>query len=296
MARKRAPRAAILSLAASLLASTSAEAREFQVQVAPGVQIHGMDHGTRNSSPALVLIPGWTFDSSIWHRQASTFSRSRRVIAIDPRSQGQSTKTAEGDTPEQRAQDLHAVLARLGIRRFVLVGWSQGVQDAAAFLRAYGTRDMAGLVLVDSTISRGASGVPAAPEAASRQLGLMATLATSPREYIEGMMGFVFAKPLSRSEMNRLVDGSLRTPPAIGVAMLISDLFGPDRTDAIGRIDVPTMIVASPRSPELAEQRATAARIPGAEFHAVEGAGHAVFVDEPERFEALLATFLQRLH
>ena len=35
-----------------------------------------------------------------------------------------------------------------------------------------------------------------------------------------------------------------------------------------------------------------AAKLPNARFEAVEGAAHAVFIDQPERFDALLEAFL----
>ena len=61
----------------------------------------------------LVLIPGWTFDAEIWRHEIDRFAKDRRVIAIDPRSQGLSTMTGYGDTPEQRARDLKAVLGQV---------------------------------------------------------------------------------------------------------------------------------------------------------------------------------------
>jgi microsomal epoxide hydrolase len=50
------------------------------------------------------------------------FAKAHRVIAFDPRSQGESTKTTSGNTPEIRAQDLHALLERMGVQRPVLIG------------------------------------------------------------------------------------------------------------------------------------------------------------------------------
>jgi hypothetical protein len=70
------------------------------------VQTQYLDADPHSDKPALVLIPGWRFSAGIWKPQIDHFSVSRRVVAIDPRSQGESTKTTEGDTPEVRAQDL----------------------------------------------------------------------------------------------------------------------------------------------------------------------------------------------
>lgn len=276
--------------------SGPAAAREIDVEVAAGVRLHVIDAGPRDAAaPTLLLVPGWRFSGSIWADQVAAFSNDRRVVAIDPRSQGLSTKTAEGDTPEQRAQDLHALIGKLGLGRSVLVGWSQGVQDVAAFVTRYGTADIAGIVLIDSTISKGAAAIAVSPGFAARQLALLPMLSDAPRDYTEGMMRAVITRPFKPGELDALVNTALETPSAIGAAMLVADLFGTDRSGAIDKIDRPTMVVASPRSAELDEQRAMASRIRGAEFHVVENAGHGVFVDRPADFNALLARFLERL-
>ena len=76
---------------------------------------------------------------SIWRDQIRLFASDGRVLAIDPRSQGDSTKTDEGDTPEQRARDYRALLSSVHAGPMVLVGWSQGVQDVAAYVDQFGT-------------------------------------------------------------------------------------------------------------------------------------------------------------
>src|SRR5262249_51230694 len=105
--------------------------------------------------PALVLIPGWALPASLWREQIEKFSATGRlVIAVDPQSQGDSSKTELGNTPEQRAQDLHEILATLHVTNSVLVGWSQGSQDVAAYLQQFGTNAVAGAVFVDSLFRR----------------------------------------------------------------------------------------------------------------------------------------------
>ena len=262
------------------------------VQVAPQVRLRVIDTGVRSARPTLVLVPGWTFTADIWRSEIARFSKDRRVIAIDPRSQGASTKTGYGDTPEQRARDLKAVLERLHVGRFVLVGWSQGVQDVAAYVGAFGTADIEGVVLVDSTVSAGASAIAKSPADAAAQFARFDLYSKDPEAYVRGMDGAIIRHPLAPAELDRLVKRQLETPPAIGEAMLVADLFGADRTPALAKFDRPTLVIASAYSPELDAQKAMAAAIPHARFEAVEDAGHAVFVDQPARFDALLAGFL----
>jgi pimeloyl-ACP methyl ester carboxylesterase len=294
MIEKKMPGVMLASLLSLMSIAACATPRSQSIEVAPHVSLHILEGGKPSAQPTLVLIPGWRLTANIWSRQVESFSRDRRVIAIDPRSQGDSTKTDEGDTPEQRARDYHVLLNSVHAGKIVLVGWSQGVQDVAAYIDQFGTEGIAAIVLVDSTISKGAANVPNVLPFAVQQLRLLPLLSDSPRDYTEGMMRAIHLNPLSNSDLNRLVDEALKTPTATGEAMLIADLFGRDRSVAISKFTVPTLVVASARSAELAQQAELAKQLPNARFTVVENAGHALFVDQPERFESVVREFLDR--
>lgn len=271
-------------------------AAQTSVEVAPGVMLNVVEAGEQTAAPTLVFVPGWSMASEVWRTQIDHFSQGRRVIAIDPRSQGDSTKTGYGNTPAVRARDLHAVLEARGVQRPVLVGWSQGVQDIAAYVAQYGTDDLAGLVLVDSAIAGGArSMTPENAEANTVTFVRMAIYQQYQAEYVQGFLDAIITQPQPQERLDRLAADAMKIPPAIGVAAMIADLFGDDHSAAADLIRRPTMVVASDSSPELARQRALAERIPGARFEVVADAGHALFVDQPERFNALLTEFLASL-
>ena len=77
--------------------------------------------------------------------------------------------------------------------------------------------------------------------------------------------------------------------------MLVADLFGVNRTAALKKIDCSTLIIASAKSDELARQQAGAGQIPRAHFGKIEDAAHAVFLDQPVRFDELLEKFVKDL-
>jgi pimeloyl-ACP methyl ester carboxylesterase len=283
---------ALTALAGLASVAALAAPRSQLIEVAPNVQLHILEGGKASTQPTLVLIPGWRLTANIWSRQIQSFGRDRRVIAVDPRSQGDSTKTDEGDTPEQRARDYHALLNSVHAGTVVLVGWSQGVQDVAAYIDQFGTDGIEAVILVDSTISKGAANVPNVLPFAVQQLRLLPVLSDSPRDYTEGMMRAIHSKPLSDSDLNRLVEDALKTPTATAEAMLIADLFGRDRSAAVQKFRVPTLVVASATSAELAQQAELAKQLPNARIVVVAGAGHAVFADQPERFERAVRDFL----
>jgi non-heme chloroperoxidase len=254
-----------------------------------------IEAGKPGAQPALVFIPGWSTGADIWRQQLDRFAPTYRVIAFDPRSQGKSTKTTSGNAPETRAQDLHALLDRLGVRRPVLIGWSQGVQDIAAYIERYGTKDLAGIVLVDAAVSDGADGMAARPQETTEQFKMFAVYQAHQREYLSGMMRAIISKPQSDGAIERLVSTGMKTPPDVGVGMLVADMFGVNRTSALKKIECPTLIIASTKSFELSRQEAAANRIPHARLEKVDDAAHAVFIDQPDRFDELLTSFVAKL-
>jgi pimeloyl-ACP methyl ester carboxylesterase len=262
------------------------------VEVGDGVSLRVIEAGKPGDALALVFIPGWSTGGDIWQHQIDTFAKTHRVITFDPRSQGESTKTTKENTPEIRAQDLHTLLERLGVRRPVLIGWSQGVQDIAAFVERYGTKDLAGIVLVDAAVSDGADGMVARAKETAEQFKMFAVYQAHQNEYLAGMMQAIISKPQSDGVIERLVSTGLKTPPDIGVAMLIADMFGVNRTPAVKKIDCSTLIIASAKSDELARQQTAAKQIPHVRFEKIDDAAHAVFLDQPDRFDELLKSFL----
>jgi pimeloyl-ACP methyl ester carboxylesterase len=265
------------------------------VEVGAGVSLRVIEAGKPGDGPALVFIPGWSTDADIWRHQIDMFAKTHRLIAFDPRSEGESTKTTSGNTPETRAQDLHTLLERLGVRRPVLIGWSQGVQDIAAYVERYGTKELAGIVLVDAAVSDGADGMAARPEETAAQFKMFAIYQAHQREYLDGMMRAIISKPPSDGAIEGLVSTGMKTPTDIGVGMLVADMFGVNRTSALKKIDCPTLIVASAKSDELGRQQAAANQIPHARFEKVDDTAHAVFIDQPDRFNELLKSFIAKL-
>ncbi|HET9819594.1 MAG TPA: alpha/beta hydrolase [Rhodanobacteraceae bacterium] len=288
--------AALLAVCLLFVASGAGAAtfRQGFVTVSDGVRIHYVDGGLHDG-PVLLFIPGWTMDTSVWQEQMQHFAPTYRVVAIDPRSQGESSKTPDGNTPEQRAHDLASLMDQLKLEHVVLIGWSQGVQDVAAYVAQSGTARLDGIVLVDAAVSSGPDFPGVQPQAAKRILGHMAIYAAQPRAYLQGMMQAIFRKPLGANEMKRMVDGSMRTPTSTGIAMLTTDMFAVDRRPALAKFDKPTLIIAAGTSFELADQKAEVKRMPDARAVVIRDAGHAVFHDRPQAFERALREFLATL-
>lgn len=255
-----------------------------------GVHVHYLQDGTPGQQPAVLFIPGWTWTADVWIEQMRRVD-GRAVFAMDPCSQGESPKTHERNSPEGCAGDIEALLHRASDAPVVLVGWSQGVQDIAAYVERYGTARIAGLVWIDSALAIGTKSVAQDPAGVAQLLQRIAILAQYPREYIGGMHDASRPQPVAAAERSRYIALSRKTPADISLAMQVTDLLTVDRTPVLAKIDKPLLILASAAPDELEAQRAIAARVPGARIVVVDNAGHAVFLGQPDVFSGELGKF-----
>lgn len=287
------PYASLLLL--SLGAAAQSSMHEGDVDVGSGVNIHYVDGGVRDAKTTILFVPGWSMSTAVWRDQMALFASDARVVAIDPRSQGKSTITPQSNTPEQRAQDLSKVIKSLALKKVVLVGWSQGVQDVAAYAAAFEGADIAGYVLVDSSLGAGVAPLMTRPEELKQRLERFATYQQYPRQYLQGMMNAIIQSPEARKRIPEYVQISSSLPPDLGIVMLMADLIIVDRRPALAKFNRPTLLIAAAKSPELDAQREMSRQIKGAQIETIDDAGHAVFLDQPERFRSLLADFVRRL-
>lgn len=285
--------AVLLCSGCALALSARAAIAERFISGADGVRIHVLEEGPADAARTLLLVPGWRVSAMIWRAQLEYFSgRGYRVVAMDSRSQGESSIVYAHNDPESRARDIRQVVAALYAKDLILVGWSQGVQDVAAYVARVGTAGISRLALVDSTVSAGPADVTAHPQFVKIILRGAAAYSRDPVAYSRGMMRSIISAPTAPPVISRLVGESMKTPPAVGIAMLTEDLFTVDRRPYLEKFDRPTLVIVSDRNPFMTEEKQMAARLAGGRLVVVAHAAHAVFFDQPAAFNRALETFI----
>jgi len=259
------------------------------VTIADGVRIHYLEAGPQThpgKPPAILFVPGWTMPAEIWEKQIAHFSKTRRVVAMDSRSQGLSSQTTEGNYPEVRARDIKAVVDQLKLAPVVLVGWSMGVTDLAAYADQFPLDGIAGMVFVD-----GDAGEDPEPSVLREFFDFAWRIQSDRRAATARFVRGMYRKPQSEAYYQRITRAALRTPTDLAVAML-SSMASVDRRPALAKINRPTLIVAAAGG-ERQLQEDMHRRIASSRLVFFEKAGHALFVDEAGRFNALLDEFLK---
>jgi non-heme chloroperoxidase len=269
-----------LSLASTAFA---AEAKSGFIRTSDGVRLHYLEAG---SGPAIVFQPGWTMTAEIWEPQIRHFSKTHRVVALDPRSQGRSDKPAEGHYEERRAQDIFEAVEQLKLAPAVLVGWSMGVPEILTYIDRFGAGTVRAVVLVDGTV--GADPNPAR----TRQIwNFFLRMQADRPKFAEAFARSMFRKPQPEEYLQRIAAASLQTPTNSAVALLANVMMTGDWRHILAKIDRPLLYVATPNSKADAEK--VKSSVPAARVEIFEDCGHALFVDDPARFNKVLESFLK---
>jgi non-heme chloroperoxidase len=273
--------------ALSLLAQAQPELKTKFVATSDGVRLHYIEAG---AGPAILFVPGLAMPAEIWQSQVHFFASQHRVVALDPRSQGESDKVAEGHFPEKRAKDIKEVIDALQLSPVVVVGWSMGGPEALTYVAQFGSENLKALVLVDSVIGDGPD-----PARAAGHFRTTKMIQSNRAEWTGAWVRSMFAKPQSPEFLQRLTQTALRTPTNTMVLLILNTYVadGDDRRPMLSKVNKPVLYVGRSASRRQAENVKQA--LPAARVEIFEGAGHALFVDEPERFNKLLADFLASL-
>jgi len=250
-----------------------------------GVRLHYLEAGP-STGHTIVFVPGWTMPAWIWQSQMQAFARRYHVVAFDPRGQGESDAPATGYEPGRRGSDIAELIANLEPVPVLLVGWSLGVLDTLAYIHAQGDMKVAGLVLVDNSVGEDP---PPPPRVVPHRRGPALSHEIAMQRFVAGM----FRHSPGETYLDRLTEACLRTPERASRALKAYPVPRSYWRDALYGTSRPVLYVVRPGW--LAEQAANLAHNrPGTEIAVFADAGHALFVDDAARFNALLAAFIAR--
>ncbi|MBQ1385114.1 MAG: alpha/beta hydrolase [Firmicutes bacterium] len=263
--------------------------------VAPGVELHYIEKG---EGRPIIFIPGLTFPAEIFSAQVNYFSRRYRAIAIDPRGQGYSSKTVDGNDYMTHGRDLAALINGLGLKDVVLVGWSTGNLDVWSYARQFTSARLHAAVTIDM------SPLPLSPDPKWWTEGTMEELseaATTVMTSPEGVRAFfsdyakniMIQKKLDDSELEYILDLSARTPYWICKALFCDAIFSNYlKTAADLCKEIPCLMFIAEHWAGIAKPF-TEKHLPGCRTFVM--GGHLMFYEYPEMWNAVLDRFLDTL-
>jgi pimeloyl-ACP methyl ester carboxylesterase len=250
-----------------------------------------------SADPTVLLIMGLGVQMLGWDEDfcALLAERGFQVVRFDNRDVGRSTKIEGGRRPDlmaaamgdassasytldEMAEDCVGLLDHLGVDAAHVVGASQGGMIAQTLAVRHPERVLSLVSIMSSTGAR-AVGQPH-PEA------LPALLTRPPADREEYVEFVVQAFRIIRSPGFEADEGKLRERasasfergyyPEGTARQLLAILASGDRTEALRRLDLPTLVIHGTDDVLIDPSggRATAAAIPGARLQLIEGMGH----------------------
>lgn len=232
----------------------------------------------------LLFVPGWLMPAAIWRPQIEYFARKYRVIAFDPRSQGDSQIAPSGNNIQRRAEDLNDLIQHLQSRRVVLIGWSLGVLEALLYIKTHGDDRVAALVFVDNSVgeepppTRGSTRRDPGPWDREREMA----------DFVSSM----FKSPQQPAYLTWLTGEVMRTPVEVSLSLLAIPYPRTFWRSAIYATRKPLLYAVTTSLIGQADNLKRKRKRTSIEVFA--DAGHALFVDDHERFNSVLDGFLDK--
>lgn len=273
--------AAALALAAAVTPAVGAEPASRWFTTSDHVRLHVLEAGLHDGRTTVVaFVPGWSMPASVFGAQFAALGGHHPVAALDPRGQGLSEVPAGGYAIGRRAQDIAEFVARY--RRVVLVGWSLGALEALEYVHLHGAGALQALVLVDSSVGED----PPPPSGSSFVAELNRDRPAALEDFVRGM----FRSPRPEAELRALRDQAMRMQLAASLALFPSSVPREHWRQIARAVRVPMLYAVTPPLAAQAENLRRAR--PATRIEVFADAGHALFVDDPDRFNQLLETLL----
>lgn len=251
----------------------------------------------------VILIHGWGCSGRFYKKNVDGLKSRFRVITIDMRGHGRSSKGLDGYTVDRMAQDIHEVIEFLGLKHVLLMGWSMGGPTMLSYWKQFGKKKghLSGLGLIDMTpfpFSPGEWNSHGLKNYNAEGFNQFAeTILSDHKGFIRSFASKIFQDGKIPAGMDWMEEEMMKLPPYIGIA-LYGDYCYSDYTDVLPTITVPTLVVSSdsgifPHSIKQGEW--VAAQIPQGEFIPFEKGGHLLFYMESEKFNKAVADFADAL-
>nr|WP_247750067.1 alpha/beta hydrolase [Rhizobium sp. 16-449-1b] len=241
-----------------------------------GVVAHdGADiwYSAYGSGPSVILLHGGLGNSGNWGYQVPALLRSgRRVVVIDSRGHGRSTRDDKPYTYELMASDVLAVMDHLEIKKAALVGWSDGACTA--------------LILADKH-----------PERVEGVFFFACSMDPS------GVKPFVPTPVIDRCFNRHRMDYEALSPTPDQFDRFVEDVSlmmstEPNYSAAdLNRIRVPVAVALGDKDEFIKPEHAAhlVRSIPGATFVPLEGVSHFAPLQRPDDFNRTVLGFLDQL-
>lgn len=262
------------------------------------LKLHVREWGNADG-PAILMIHGWSQSYMSWQKQyESDLAQEFHLVALDLRGHGASEAPLQHEayTASQLwADDIAAIITTLKLDQPVLAGWSYGGLVIGDYLRCHGQAKIAGINFVGAASALNESAFKNFIGPGFAQNFAAAGSADMPTS-IAAMIRFLhccFEIPLSRADFEVALAYNMLVHPQVRLNLGTRDI---DNVDVLQRTSIPVLVsqgrqdvVVLPAMADIIAQHCKTATVSW-----YDEVGHAPFLEDPERYNDELATFVRR--
>ena len=251
---------------------------------------------TEGDGPAMLMWPSLLMNGDLWAAQAAHFADRFTVLVIDPPGHGASEALTRGFTFEECATVIEQVLDHFGVSRAHVLGNSWGGMIGGTFAALHPDRIGVAVLMnaTASTAGRYQRIEYAAMLRAARLLrGIKPPLT---RSVLKAFLGPTTLR--TRHDVVRAVRTSLSHVDMASATWAVRSVVPqrPDQRELFAGISTPVLVIAGDEDATfpVAENRAMAESIPGADFVVIDGAAHLAALEVPDQVNALVDDYVAR--
>lgn len=256
----------------------------------------------RGEGAPLIFLHGWSTNGRFFSPQLELGAMGRRVIVPDLPGHGHDRRASAPISIADMAEALDRFLVRRHLKDVVLVGWSMGATVAFDYIARHGAARLSALVVIDMSprivndetwtlgITGGFNLTLAEAEAA--------VMARDWPRYAGRIVRNLFAPGLGPDHpLHRFAAAEIAANDGMTLASVWRSLAHADHRTTLEHITLRSLVIAGAESriyrPEVTKWLAQ--KLPHAIHEAVPAAGHTPQLEQPARFNAVLARFLASL-
>lgn len=280
------------------------------------VQLYYEDRG---KGKPVIFIPGLTASRLHFQKQVPALAEKFRVIVYDLRGHGDSERPEHGLTMRRFAKDLYELMDFLELTDVSLVGWSLGTQVIFEYIKQFTCKNLHKICIIDMTPRvLKTEGWENGLRGLSRKFGdyipmdallMVSAMAEDWNSYSRRVVERLFDKSLlneknefnyqenfkGKEDMEWMYIEAQRNTPHVIINLWVA-LVMQDYRSLLPQISVPCLITYGEESNYYASANSEYMKenIPDSRLVSFPDCGHALHIQDPERFNRELINFLEQ--
>ena len=268
-----------------------------------GVTLSYLDLG---SGEPMILIPGWSQTKEQFCFQIEAFAKQYRVLAIDSRGHGESSKPEGGYKVSRLATDLYEFITGLNLNQVTLLGHSMGCSVIFSYFEQYLGERVKSLVLVDQGAFLAKNPLFSEQEVtdfcaifdSETIFNLVNGLKSPDAEALTvNLCQSMFTDQVAKEDFDWVIQQNLKLPRDKAADLLFNH-WGQDWRQVASEIKVPCLLFGGEKSlfpkgcMEWLHNQIKGSKLEI--FSESEGGSHMLFFENPSKFNALVLDYLSQ--